>query len=161
MDLREYKTDPTLEEEGKVIQVDETTTITIARFNNPAFRRMQERISEPYQKAVGRGKISDRQAGKILSRCMAKHIVKGWEGLTLDGEDILYSEEKCLELFLDPSLNDFKEQILLESQRIENFREERLDDDLKNSEVLSTTEVDGQQSSKPSSKASKKKKAVA
>ena len=152
MDLREYKTDPQLEEEGKEIQVDETTTITIARFNNPAFRRMQERISEPYQKAVGRGKITDETAGKILARCMAKHIIKGWKGLTLDGEDIPYSEEKCLELLLDPTLNDFKEQILLESQRIENYREERLEDDLKNLESGSTTKAVGTRKGKTSSK---------
>lgn len=152
MDLREYKTDPQLEEEGKEIRVDETTTITIARFNNPAFRKMQERISEPYQKAVGRGKITDEQAGKILSRCMAKHMIKGWTGLTLDGKDIPYSEEKCLELLLDPTLNDFKEQVLLESQRIENYREERLEDDLKNSESLPTTEAGGTKKGKTSSK---------
>jgi len=153
MDLREYKTDPQLEEEGKEIQVDTDTTITIARFNNPAFRKMQERISEPYQKAVGRGKITDETAGKILSRCMAKHIIKGWSGLMLDGVEILYSEEKCLELLLDPSLNDFKEQVLLESQRIENYREERLEDDLKNSKRSPITAVGGPKKGKSSSKA--------
>jgi hypothetical protein len=152
MDLREYKVDPQLEEEGKEIQVDASTMMKIARFNNPAFRKMQERISEPYQKAVGRGNISDDSAGRILSRCMAKHIVKGWTGLTLDGVDIPYSEEKCLELFMDPTLKDFKEQVLLESQRIENYREERLEEDLKNSEEPSITVVDGTKKGKSSSK---------
>ena len=152
MDLREYKTDPQLEEEGKEIEVDEETTIKIARFNNPAFRRMQDRLTEPYQKAVGRGKISDATAGKILSRCMAKHIIKGWKGLRLDGKEIPYSEEKALELMLDPTLNDFKEQVLLESQRIENYREERLEEDQKNSEMPSSTARDGTKRSKSSSK---------
>jgi len=152
MDLREYKTDPQLEEEGKEIVVDEDTTIRIARFNNPAFRKMQERISEPYQKAVGRGKISDATAAKILSRCMAKHIIKGWKGLRLDGKEIEYSEEKALELMLDPTLNDFKEQVLLESQRIENYRLERLEDDQKNSERPSSTAHVGKKRSKSSSK---------
>lgn len=152
MDLREYKTDPQLEEEGKEIRVDATTTITIARFNNPAFRKMQERISEPYLKVVGRGKISDEQAGKILSRCMAKHMIKGWSGLMLDGVEIPYSEEKCLEILLDPTLNDFKEQVLLESQRIENYREERLEDDLKNSDKSPTTAAAGTGKGKSSSK---------
>lgn len=152
MDLREYKTDPQLEEEGKEIVVDEDTTIRIARFNNPAFRKMQERISEPYQKAVGRGKISDATAAKILARCMAKHIIKGWKGLRLDGKEIEYSEEKALELMSDPTLNDFKEQVLLESQRIENYRLERLDDDLKNSKEPSSTAQGGKKRNKSSSK---------
>lgn len=154
MDLREYKTNPQTEVEGKVIDIDEHTSITIARFNNPAFRRMQAAISEPYQKAIGRGKISDDTANKILSRCMAKHVIKGWTGLLLDGEEIPYSEEKALELLLDPTLADFKEQILLESQRIENYREERLDSDLKNSKPQSTTTADGKKSGKSSSRQS-------
>ena len=152
MDLREFKTDPTLEEEGKEIVVDETTTIKIARYNNPAMRKMQERISEPYQKVVGRGKISDKTAGVILARCMAKHILKGWTGLFLDGEEIPYSEEKALELLTDPTLNDFKEQVLFESQKMENYREERLEEDLKNSPRPSSTAHGGRKSSKSSSK---------
>jgi len=154
VDLRDYKTNPQTEVEGKVIDIDEHTSITIARFNNPAFRRMQARISEPYQKAIGRGKISDETANKILSRCMAKHLVMGWTGLVLDGEEVPYSQEKCLELLLDPTLADFKESLLLESQRIENYREERLDSDLKNSGKSSTTTADGPKSVKTSSRQS-------
>ena len=116
------------------------------------FRKMQDRITEPYQKAVGRGKITDAIAAKILSRCMAKHIIKGWKGLRLDGKEIEYSEEKALELMLDPTLNDFKEQVLLESQRIENYREERLEDDLKNLEESSSTAQGGTKKGKSSSK---------
>lgn len=152
MDLREYKTDPFLEEEGKDVVVDDTTTIKIARFNNPKFRQMQARLSEPYQKAVGRGNISDENAGKILSKCMAAHIIKGWSGLMLDGKEVPYSSDKALEIMLDPTLKEFKEQVLQESQRIDNFREERLEEDLKNSPPPSSTAPAGRKKSKSSSK---------
>lgn len=152
MDLRSYKTDPELEVAGKVVVIDETTSITVARFNNTKFRKMQDRLTEPYQKRAGREGISDEQADEILSECMSSHLLVGWKGLLLDGKEIEYSKENALQLLTDPTLKDFKELVLFESQRIDNFRAERLDADSKNSKKQSSTKADGQKNSASSSK---------
>lgn len=152
MDLMEFATDPELETEGAEIKVDSKTTLWIARYNNPKFFAMQQRLSEPAQKAAGRKRVSDKKAQQILTKCMAKHILKKWTGLYIDGKEVEYSPAKCLEILSDPRFKTFKEDILAESQDIENFRLEKFEDDLGNSGGPSTTQSDGQKSSKDSSK---------
>lgn len=152
MDLKEYKMNTELEEAGAVVEIDDETTITVSRFNNSKFRSMQERLSEPYQKRAGRSDITEDQADEILCQCMAKHLLLKWTGLTLYGELVEYSEAKCYEILRDPTLKDFKELVLLESQKLDHFREERLEEDLKNLEKISTTKAGGRNRSKNSSK---------
>ena len=49
-------------------------------------------------------------------------------------------------------MKEFKEQVLLESQRLDNYREERLEEDLKNLVKPSTTKQGGTGKNKSSSK---------
>jgi len=152
MDLINYATDPTKEVEGARVQVDKDTTLIIARFNNPPFVKMQARLTEPYVKAQGRKGVSTEQAATILTKCMAKFILLGWEGLKLDGRVVDFSPDMALELLEDERLSTFKEVVLMESQNMENFRIEKFEDDLGNSKRLSTTTRGGKKKSKRSSR---------
>jgi len=144
MDLINLAVDPERELNGAEVRPwEDETVLTIARYNNPKFRDMQARLMEPYVRKAGRKGVSTAQAEEILARCMAKTLLLGWENLKLEGEVVEYSKEKALELLSDTRLADFKEVVMLESQNLENYRLEALEEDLGNSETSSDTMQDG------------------
>lgn len=157
MDLINIAVDPVKELAGARIKVDDKTTLIVARYNNPAFRKLQAKLMEPYIRKGGEADTSTEEAEEILSKCMAETILLGWENLYLEGELVEYSKEKALELFMDPRLIDFKEIVMLHSQTQANYRLASLKDDLGNSESSSITPPDGQRNGRSSSKKSKKK----
>ena len=144
MDLRELAVDVDREVAGAEVEIDDETTLVVARYNNTPFRKMQNRLLEPYARRGGRSKgVTEAQAERILTKCLAKHILLGWTGLKLNGEEIVYSPEKCLEVLSDPSLADFKELVMVEAQNLENYRIEDEEEDLGKSETLLDTEPAG------------------
>lgn len=158
MDLFNIAVDPDKEVYGAEVDVDGETTLIIARFNNPKFRKLQAKLMEPYIRAEGRKGVTTEQAEDILSRCLAKTVLLGWKGLKLNGSDVPYSEEKALEILSDPRFADFKEMVVTQAQIQSNYRLEAMEDDLGNSGPSSTTRVAGQKNGKSSSKGSKKKR---
>lgn len=157
MDLLDYATDPQLEEEGAWVPMDSETKLLVARFENPKFRKMRERLSTPIAKARGRAGLTKEDGKNILNKCMAKHLLLGWQNLCVGGEIIPYSPEKCLALLQDRRLQDFKELVLGISQNLEHYRLESLEEDSGNLSGSSSTTQPGRKKTKSSSKASRKK----
>lgn len=160
MDLMDNATDPGLEVEGTAVNVDDETTLYIARWNNPEHVKIQAKLLKPYHKEGGDGSISTDQADQVLCRCLADTILKGWTGLKIDGEEITYSVKTSYNLLRDRRFRQFKETVMQLSRREEYFRLKKLEDDLGNLKLPSNGERDGQRNSKSSSKTSKKKSQV-
>lgn len=148
MDLSEIAVDPQKETAGAEIKVDEETTLVIARFNNPEFRKYRNKLIEPYQTAARRGEITDEEASDVLNKALSKHVLLGWKGLKIEGKEIEYSEEKAYQLFSDPQFRQFREIVMQESQTLENFKLEKIEEDLGNSNRPSNTGRGGRKSSK-------------
>lgn len=132
MDLMEYASDPALEVAGVTIPIDDETSITVAAYGNRKFREMRNRLIEPLTNAAGRRGITTAQADRVLEKCIAAHILLGWEGLKIEGEDFPYSSENCLKLLSDPRFKSFKELVMGHAAEGEHFKLERLEDDLGN-----------------------------
>lgn len=148
MDLMDFASDPTLEEEGAKIDIDDETTLIIARYGNIKFRKMRNRLIEPYQLKSGREGMSTDQADDVLNQCLAAHVLKGWKGLKIEGQEIEYSKDMALKLFRDPRFKSFKERVMGEANNLENYRLERLEDDLGNFVKSPSTGRGGKKSSK-------------
>lgn len=127
MDLSNFKTDPVKELEGIWVPIDAETELLIARFNNKNFTNMQARLLSPFQRA-GKGKvgITDEKADEILNTCIAHTILLGWKNLKLDDEEVEYSQSKAFDLLSDPTLKDFRNIVVLESQEMDHYREQQI-----------------------------------
>lgn len=145
MDLMQNAVDPKLELEGATVKLDDKTTLKIARFNNPEYLKLQQKLSAPFQRKGGREDMSTREADIILNRVMSRCILMGWEGLFIDGVEVEYSPAKAFEILSDRRFRQFKEDVLWESQRLEHFRLERAEDDVKNLKGPSSIVSDGPQ----------------
>ena len=155
MDLMNYASDPVVELEGARVELDDVTTIVVARYGNDKFRNMRNRLIEPYQRKSGKEVMNTKQADAVLVKCLAATILLGWEGLFIDGEEFPYSRENAELILGDPRFKQFKEVVVQESNNQENYRLERLEDDLGNFGKSSSTAHAGKKSSKKRTKRSK------
>lgn len=57
-----------------------------------------------------------------LQRAAAQRLVTGWRGITLDGVDVPYSPERCLELMRDQEFPQFDALVTTASRMLTNFR---------------------------------------
>ena len=48
-----------------------------------------------------------------LSKLVARHLLRGWEGLSEGGKPLDYSPETALEKLSDPAYSDLKDQVVL------------------------------------------------
>lgn len=157
MDLAKIAVDPSKELHGAKVRLDGETTIVVARFNNTLFREKQAALMEPLIQTQGRKGVTTEQAEDILAECMAETILLGWEGLYIAGREIPYSKAVAMKILKDPRFLDFKERVMLEAQRQENYRLADLEDDLGNFVPSSITPVDGQGNNRSSSRESRKR----
>jgi hypothetical protein len=151
MDLMDIAVDPAKEIQGAVCKIDKTTHLVVARWNNIPFLKMQAELTAPYIKPGGEG-VDEEIATAILAKCVAKYILLGWEGLTIDGVDIPYSEQAVIDIFTDDRFRPFQERVLKESQRMENYRLEKFEGDFGNLKKQSSTRQRGRKKGRTSSK---------
>lgn len=80
---------------------------------------------KPYQRTLKN--MSNEQFAEIQNKIAAKYLLLDWRGLQDDeGNEILYSPEKALELLNDPEMADFRELIMSLASEQELFRKEAL-----------------------------------
>lgn len=143
MDLMSIAIDPSKEIQGAKVEIDRETSLVVARYNNKEFRKLQAKLMDPYIRTAGQDGVTTEQAEEILATCLAETVLLGWEGLKLAGEEVPYSTAKAKELLQDPRFIDFKEIVMIQSQMMENYRLEALEEDLGNSEGSLDTAQDG------------------
>jgi len=127
MDLRSYKTDLTVSEEGVWVDMGEGCQLLVARKGNQKFARKLKALIKPYQRQIDMNTMSDDLANKLLAEAMAYGILLDWKGLKLDGKEIKYSPEKAQELLNDPELIDFRNAVDQLSDDREQFRTESIE----------------------------------
>lgn len=132
MDFSEVKTNSTLSEGGVWMEHDETTSFLVARFGNKKFQAHFQKLINPYRRQFDAGKLSADKQTDIMCRCMAKCILLGWKGLTMDGEDVEYTEEKAYELLSMDGADEFRDLVTSYAQDADAFRNEELEEQAKN-----------------------------
>jgi len=150
--LNQCKTDVGLEKNGRWVQFGEPEVnrvsdgegnetvietfieLLIARMGNPAYEKRLGTLKRSDAKKIMRGKnIDTTMLEPMVKEAMANCVLLGWRNLNDEnGEEIVYSPEKALQLFNDPSLREFYEFVRDESQDDEAYRLEVKEDQAKN-----------------------------
>ena len=125
MEYNNYKVDRTKSEDGVWMEYD-GAQFKIARFGNPQFVKYAEALRRPYQRQIDNGTLSVEKQTELGAKAMARYILLGWEGFTVDGKEVKYSEDKALELLSHPDADEFRNVISSLSQDVEAFREDKV-----------------------------------
>ncbi len=130
VDLKDYATDKTKEEEGVWEDLGEGARVKVGRMNNKKYTNETDKILRPHRRSLRRGTLSDEVIENAMLKSMAKFILLDWEGLTLNGEDIEYSYENCLKILTD--YPEFRDQITEIATSFELFKAEEIKEAEKN-----------------------------
>ena len=132
MDFSEFKVSATASEDGIWVEHDETTKFLDARMGNKKFLTMFNKISAPYRRQMDANKLAVEKQTELMCRCMAKHVLLGWEGLTNNGKEIPYSETTALELLTTEGADEFRDLIASYASDNEAFRTQEMEGQAKN-----------------------------
>ena len=132
MDINDLKYNPDLANNGVWVEHDETTSFLIAKLGNKGFQTTFKKRLQPYRRAYENGTLSAKKEVEIMVECMADHILLGWKGLLLNGKEIQYSREKCVEILSMEGAEEFRDLITNYSTDVANYKTEQNELDLKN-----------------------------
>mgnify|MGYP001161371313 CR=1 len=132
MDINDLKYNPDLANNGVWVEHDETTSFLIAKLGNKGFQTAFKKRLQPYRRAYENGTLSAKKEVEIMVECMADHILLGWKGLLLNGKEIQYSREKCVEILSMEGAEEFRDLITNYSTDVANYKTEQNELDLKN-----------------------------
>ena len=153
MKLREqFASDLEAEVSGVRVALDETSGVIVARWGNPQHEKILQELKKPYKHIlrVG-GKIPEEAQEEITAKSIARGILKGWWGIEDDnGEEIPFSEEKALEILMDPTLRDFRNKVSYLAMESETYRAYALQEAAKNSKARSDGKSSGASKSESS-----------
>jgi hypothetical protein len=130
MDLSQFKTDQTLEQEGTWVTVDGDSRVLIARMGNERYKDMLQRKTKPFRHAIRNSTMKDEVFEGILVEVMAHTILLGWENISDEGKQVIYSPESAKQLLL--KYKDFRDLIVGFAQDAALFRKEELEIAAKN-----------------------------
>lgn len=129
MKFSDFATDTRLEEEGVKVywkgtakQPDsETVWAQVARFGNPKFNEMYQRLMRPHRLAQQHGTLPVAEHDAILIECIAHTILVNWNGWQGDdGNVIPYSTEAAVDQLT--KYREFRDQIVAIASKSEWYR---------------------------------------
>ena len=107
-------------------------TLHKSKANNRKFQKLFTKLMLPYKRQFDAGKLSNEKQIDIMCKAMAETILLGWKGLTDSGELVEYSVDKAYEYLSMDGADEFRDLITGYAQDAETFREENLEQDVKN-----------------------------
>lgn len=127
--VTDLQADNSLETEGIDLDFGKGRVITVAR-SGGGNRKYRATLTQEYKKnksMLDRGTMDDEEAGAMLRKVFAKTVVIGWSGwLDEAGEEILYSQQACEELFEDAP--EIFRVVQDESEKFSNFARQEVED---------------------------------
>lgn len=131
MDIgKEFATDSKLEQDGVWVDLDDETSILIARMNNKKYRNALRRVLKPYKTQISAGTIQPGKLDDLLVTPLAAHVLLDWKGLTVNGEPTEYSREAAERVM--QQFPDFRELVVTLASDMDLFRTADIEDDTKN-----------------------------
>lgn len=140
MDLNDVRIDPQKESEGTWIEIDNETSVKVARMFNPNYVSALEKVAKARNISVAqrnslitgeaRGGEESKGDRDALTRIIAETILLDWRGLKINGKEIPYSPDKCFEVLSNPDYLEFRRYILTASDNAENYRAEEVKESL-------------------------------
>lgn len=124
-----FRTDPALEINGVTLDFGDYGSFVVARNGgaNKAARAVSERIFRPYRQAAALGALDPKTEAELTARAVAEGLVKGWDLVDENGEQLPFTAEACTQLFVE--MPDLLEHIISESQKLQNYAAVRRTDE--------------------------------
>lgn len=129
---RDYAVDLSKEVEGVWVQMH-GAWFKVARSNNDEFQRAFNQLPQETQDAIQQGTLSEEESENLFADLMARTIVKDWQGLTMGGKEVPYSEAKAREILSQRKFKDFRQDLWRMAEDRRRFREDQLEEDVGNS----------------------------
>jgi len=95
---KKFSMDTEAEIKGRWVNLDDTTSLLIARNNNARHRELFNIKIAPYRQAVGTGMLPEETAQRILIETMSETILLDWKGVEDEGQEVPYSKENAVML---------------------------------------------------------------
>lgn len=142
MDFNNYSYDKDLAENGRVVDLDESSSLTVCRWGNKRFMACYGELMKPHgfnNQQFGRfeNSVPQEEQTAILMEVVAKTILIGWTGMTDDGEEIEYSPESALRIFKKHEV--FLIDVINLAKEDATFRIESMEEELEKPEPSSST----------------------
>lgn len=135
---KEFKKTPEQEEkeiQGVWLEITGGAKLLIARAGNEEYVKRYNRIPTAVRNMIEQGRVSNENAEPVLAALIADTVLLNWEGLTDDGEEIVYSKDKAIEMIVKyPNFFTLVWDLATEQ---ENFAQDEAEEDSKNSQSFS------------------------
>lgn len=109
--LNDVRIDPNLEVEGVWIHWAAGIEFKLARIGNPKFKDAMRRRGAPYKRRINNdAELQER----IMRECIPGTIILDWRNIEDDnGSPLPYSDEACLKMMKDPTLEQLFQWVVL------------------------------------------------
>lgn len=131
MDINKFKLDEKLEVEGVWKELGDGARVKVAASNNPAFRELFRKKTEPYTDAIRRGLLDEETSQRIMVEVMAETILIEISGFTDQGKELKSNLENKVRLLKD--YRPFRDMIASIADQMENFKKKEEEKALGNS----------------------------
>ena len=97
-----YKTNSSLENDGVDFEISPGVAFVIGRYHakSKTLREAMAKETKPYTKQLQNNTISEEKAFEISVKAFVSGCVRGWKGIVINGEEVPYSEQACVELLM-------------------------------------------------------------
>lgn len=123
MDLKTFKTDPTLDEGAWVNLGD--ARLKIARLGSPKYASAAAKRLKPHRESLELGVMPDAEAQKIEIELLADFILLDWENVSLEGQPLPYGRDNVIRAL---GIEVFRTWVKDQARDLENFRTKETSD---------------------------------
>lgn len=120
-----YKTNSSMEKEGIWVMISTDVGFLLRRFggaNNDKLKLALAKYHKPYARQIEKGTLDSKLEEKLMTTAFVESCIADWKGVEIDGKETEFSKEVAIEFFL--SLPDLTNELLSQSQNVDNYREE-------------------------------------
>ena len=127
-ELTTLRTDKEKEKAGVWVDYDGDSSLLIARDMNPKHSAFMTKKYRENRRAIDRGdEHADEIAQKITTEGMAKYVLLGWKGITINGEEKDYSAELGMKIMKE--IPDFRDDVQRFSREADRYRVQKEKED--------------------------------
>ena len=131
MDLREFKTDKSKEEDGVWESLGDECSVKVARYGNPAMLRAYRKYPRVLRQRLENGQVDDDKSAAVMAEVMADTVLLDWKGLKEDKKNVPYNRENCIRVLKE--YPDFRGMVFEIANEAQLYHEEGVGETAKNS----------------------------
>ena len=128
-----YGFDEKLENDGVWMTLDpeseKPAKVLVGALNSERYQQAVFKLRQANLEALTANPDSDALAKSLMVEAMAETILLGWENVTFNGEELVYSKDNAMKLL---QFRQFRETVMIFAMERENYRAKVAEADAKN-----------------------------